>query len=86
MSVSTNSNTDTSTDNAIWGTLVIVLILVTAAVFIGVALYNDHQKPAPAITVSAPASPAPTVVQGAPALAGPSTATMPSSGSPSGGQ
>ena len=42
MSVQTNPNIDTSTQNANWGTLVIVLVLVIAAVVIGVVLYGSN--------------------------------------------
>jgi len=57
MSVNTSQNRDTSTDNANWGTLVIVLMLVVVAFFVGLALYGDSRKPAPPITVTAPAAP-----------------------------
>ena len=56
MSVSTNANTDRSTENANWGTLVVLLILVITAAVIGVALYSDHQKPVTPITLTAPAA------------------------------
>ncbi len=40
MSVNTSPSVDTSTQNANWGTLVIVLVLAIAAVVIGVTLYG----------------------------------------------
>ncbi len=42
MSVQTNPSADPSTQNANWGTLVIVLVLVIAAVVIGTTLYSSN--------------------------------------------
>jgi hypothetical protein len=58
--MSTNTNPtlearDTSTDNANWGTLVIVLVLVIVACFIGVGMYENNHTPAP-VNVTAPTS------------------------------
>ena len=49
MSVHTSPAADPSTQNANWGTLVIVLVLVIAAVVIGTTLYSSntaHARPA----------------------------------------
>ena len=56
MRTNTNSTMearDTSTDNANWGTLVIVLVLVISAVVIGIVLYGNDHTPAP-VNVTAP--------------------------------
>lgn len=52
MSVQTNPPVDTSTQNANWGTLVIVLVLVIAAVVIGTTLYSSNTAHRPAAVVS----------------------------------
>lgn len=52
MPVQTPSPVDTSTQNANWGTLVIVLVLVIAAVVIGTVLYNGNTAHHPAAVVS----------------------------------
>lgn len=57
MSVHTSPNVDTSTQNANWGTLVIVLVLVIAAVVIGVTLYSSNtanQRPAAVVSQAQP--------------------------------
>ena len=59
MSAQTNPSVDTSTQNANWGTLVIVLVLVIAAVVIGVTLYssNTGHRPTAVISQAAPTAP-----------------------------
>lgn len=52
MPVQTPSPVDTSTQNANWGTLVIVLVLVIAAVVIGTTLYSSNTAHRPAAVVS----------------------------------
>ena len=52
---STTEARDTSTDNANWGTLVILVLLVVVGVFIGVGLYGNNHTPAP-VNVTAPAA------------------------------
>ena len=52
MSVQTPPPVDTSTQNANWGTLVIVLVLVIAAVVIGTVLYSGNTAHRPATVVS----------------------------------
>ena len=84
MSVNTDSNADTSTENANWGTIVILLIAVITAVVIGIVIYRDSQKPTVPITATAPtAAPAPAAIQGAPGAAAPMGS--PAGGSPAGG-
>ena len=60
MSVQTTPPIDTSTQNANWGTLVIVLVLAIAAVVIGVTLYSSSaasQRPAAVVGQARPATP-----------------------------
>lgn len=52
MPIQTTSSVDTSTQNANWGTLVIVLVLVIAAVVIGTVLYSSNTAHHPAAVVS----------------------------------
>ena len=52
MSAQTNPSVDTSIQNANWGTLVIVLVLVIAAVVIGTTLYSSNTAHRPAAVVS----------------------------------
>ena len=52
MSTQTKPPLDTSTQNANWGTLVIVLVLVIAAVVIGTTLYSSNTAHRPAAVVS----------------------------------
>lgn len=52
MPTQTPSSIDTSTQNANWGTLVIVLVLVIAAVVIGTTLYSSNTAHRPAAVVS----------------------------------
>lgn len=52
MPTQTPSPVDTSTQNANWGTLVIVLVLVIAAVVIGTVLYSGNTAHHPAAVVS----------------------------------
>lgn len=52
MPVQTPTPADTSTQNANWGTLVIVLVLVIAAVIIGTTLYSSNTAHHPAAVVS----------------------------------
>ena len=55
MSVQTKPTADTSTQNANWGTLVIVLVLVIAAVVIGTTLYSSNTAHRPAVVSQASA-------------------------------
>ncbi len=86
MSVSTKPNTDTSTENANWGTLVVLLVLAFTAVTIGVILYNDSQKPAVPITLTAPASASPVSTPPASSPGDTGAAASSSTGGTSGGQ
>lgn len=52
MSAQTSPSVDTSTQNANWGTLVIVLVLVIAAFVIGMTLYSSNTAHRPAAVVS----------------------------------
>ena len=52
MPVQTPAPVDASTQNANWGTLVIVLVLVIAAVVIGTTLYSSNTAHRPAAVVS----------------------------------
>ncbi len=52
MSTQPSPAADTSTQNANWGTLVIVLVLVIAAVVIGTTLYSSNTAHRPAAVVS----------------------------------
>ena len=58
MSTRQNSNIDTSTSNANWGTLVIVLLVVIVAAVVGVVTLRPHTESNPVLTnptaVSAP--------------------------------
>ena len=58
MSVKTSPPVDTSTQNANWGTLVIVLVLAIAAVVIGVTLYGHSSAgQRPVAVINQPAQP-----------------------------
>ena len=52
MSVNTSPNVDTSTQNANWGTLVILLVLAIAAVVIFVTLYGHSAGSQPVTVVN----------------------------------
>ncbi len=60
MSTQQNSNVDTSTSNANWGTLVIVLLVVIIGVVVGWITLRPHTESNPVLTnpsaISAPQS------------------------------
>lgn len=76
MSVSPNANIDTSTSNANWGTLVIVLLVVIVGVVVGVVALQPHQETNPVLinqsqqTVQPVPAPGPAVTSGSAAKPG----------------
>lgn len=82
MSVNSSPNADTSTDNANWGTIVLVLMVVVIGAFIAFAAMRPHNTPQ-AIIVT-PGSSAPTVMPGPSEAPGAPGANEPSAGSSAG--